>query len=405
MSRTIWFLMLVTSCFVANAASAQSGSAPKPKSVGRSTLHVVYFVPTDRRPEPEYRGRIERMLNDVQSFYRNGMNDRGYGPLTFELNRDAQGALRVYDVAAKGPMRDYDRKSAWKVRAEVKDSLRKQNVDLDREFVVVFQLLLDWQGNKTEEIGSYVGSGDHTHGTAWVYDDAKLDPANLASKEPGGFYNRPCSIGQFNTHYLGGLAHELGHAFGLPHDCESALERERFGRSLMGGGNHTYGQERRGEGKGAFLSPASALPLSVHPLFAPNVPASEKMTCRFAELRAEEAKRTLILSGRLTDGPRVVGMVARNDGVVPKDDYDAIAAATVVDAAGRFRVEIPDSKAGEFVMRLTAYGASGAKRSFAIPYVIERGGRPNLAPFAEHAPLLDATAAFQRNDRAVRSKS
>ena len=85
-----------------------------------------------------------------------------------------------------------------------------------------------------------------------MYDDQRLDPRLLSSKAPGGYYGGPCSLGEFNSHYIGGLAHELGHAFGLPHDCQREAERAKRGLSLMGGGNHTYGQEQRGEGPGTI---------------------------------------------------------------------------------------------------------------------------------------------------------
>jgi hypothetical protein len=51
--------------------------------------------------------------------------------------------------------------------------------------LVIFQVLLERQGDKTIEIGSYVGAGDHYSGTAWFYDDEKLDPGLLGSKSPG----------------------------------------------------------------------------------------------------------------------------------------------------------------------------------------------------------------------------
>lgn len=178
-------------------------------------LRIVYFIPTDRQPEPDYRDRLERVLAEVRRFYREGMERQGHGPLTFELDRDDAKALRVFEVRGKEPMRAYGRNAGGKVRDEVKAALAQQGIDIDRETVILFQLLLTWQGDRAIEIGPFVGGGDAAGGTAWVYDDAKLDTRLLSSKLPGGYYGGPCSLGQFNTHYIGGIAHELGHALPL----------------------------------------------------------------------------------------------------------------------------------------------------------------------------------------------
>ena len=114
-------------------------------------------------------------------------------------------------------------------------ALAKEKLDIDHETIVIFQLLLEWRGNKAVEIGPYVGGGGPRSGTAWVYDDAKLDARLLSSRKPGGYYAGPCSLGQFNTHYIGGVAHEFGHALGLPHDCEPNSDLPRGAARLWAG--------------------------------------------------------------------------------------------------------------------------------------------------------------------------
>ncbi len=149
----------------------------------------------------------------------------------------------VQDVVALSGSCQHPAGHSGKVRKEVKDALARQDIDVDCQTSLIFQVLLAWEGNKATEIGPYVGGGNHLAGTAWVYDDSHLDPRLLGSKAPGGYYGGPCSLGAFNSHYIGGVAHELGHAFGLPHDCQRKAETATRGSSLMGGGNHTYGQE------------------------------------------------------------------------------------------------------------------------------------------------------------------
>src|ERR1700733_8201384 len=56
-------------------------------------LHVIYFTPSDRDPEPNYRERLDAILEDIRTFYRDGMNRAGFGPKTFDFARDAEGKL------------------------------------------------------------------------------------------------------------------------------------------------------------------------------------------------------------------------------------------------------------------------------------------------------------------------
>lgn len=380
-------------------AFVQALVAAQPDDNSRPVLRVVYFTPTDRQPESDRVARLDRIMTEIRQFYREGMKANGYGDLTFELDRTPAGTLRVRDIRGKEPMRAYGRNAAGKVRAEVKAALAADGLDADRETVIIFQQLLDWKDGKAIEVGPYVGGGGPRSGTAWVFDDAKLDPRLLASREPGGYYvSGPCSLGVFNTHYLGGVAHELGHALGLPHERESDKDRPRKGLSLMGGGNHTYGREQRGEGPGAFLTAASALPLSVHPLFTGKRVPPAAVSARLADMNAEAGIGTITLSGQLPGGPRVVGLVAFSDPQDVAGDYDSLTGTCPVGADGRFRVTIGDLKPGDHHLRLVAYGASGDSRSFAFPYRVGRDRRPDVTPFVEGTRLLDAQAAFRRRD-------
>ena len=89
------------------------------------------------------------------------MEAAGYGPKTFRLDRDQQGRLRVDLVRGRHPMRSYGRDASGKVRDEVKAGLARQGIDVDRQTLVIFQVLLHWEGNKATEIGPYVGGGNH----------------------------------------------------------------------------------------------------------------------------------------------------------------------------------------------------------------------------------------------------
>ena len=367
-------------------------------------VRIAYFVPSDREPIRDYRERLDRVMSEVQRFYRDGMNAAGYGPKSFALERDGQDRLLVHVVQGTHPMLTYGRNASDAVRQEVKAALAKQNTDIDRNTWVIFQVLLRWEGNKATEIGPYVGGGSHLTGTAWVYDDERLDTTLLASKAAGGYYGRPCSIGEFNSHYIGGVAHELGHAFGLPHDCQREQDRGR-GLSLMGGGNHTYGQELRGEGAGTFLSSASAMLLAFSRPFAGELTgASRNPDCRWNDFDAQFADAKIVLNGTVAAEPPAFGIVAFNDWAKIPDDYDAVSWTCPVAEDGRFRLEIGELRPGPSQLRLWVCHTNGTTSRFAFDYQVDAAGKPNMDIFRYRLPLEEAVAAYRRRDR-VRAES
>lgn len=393
MPKTLRLLVLYAALQAIGSIRFAAADQPRP------VLRIAYFVPADRQPEPDYQARLERVLSEVQRFYREGMRQQGYGPLTFELDRDDAKALRIFEVRAKESMRAYGRNAGGKVREEVKASLSQRGVNIDRETVLIVQLLLEWQGERAIEVGPFVGGGDAASGTAWVYDDARLDARSLSSKAPGGYYGRPCSLGQFNTHYIGGIAHELGHALGLPHERELPRDTHRRGASLMGGGNHTYGQEKRGEGPGTFLTAAAALPLSVHPLFTGKRDV-RPLDCDITELAATPTEQRLILTGRLSVGqPAVTGIVAYNDPQDVPADYDATGWTSNVDADGHFRLAIADLQPGGYDLRLRAVGATGATKYFRFSYQVNQRGLAQVEPLVERPWLARAREAYRAGDQ------
>lgn len=382
---------------LASPAYAQSRPA-----ADHRPLRIAYFVPTDRQPLPDRVERLDRVMTEVQAFYRQGMADNGHGPLAFNLERDARGHLVIHEVKAQGRMHDYGRNDAEKVINEVKESLRADGLDPDKETVVIFELLLEWKDGKATEVGPYVGGGDFSAGAAWVFDDPLLDPRSLASKQPGGYYGGPCSIGEFNSHYIGGIAHELGHGLGLPHDKERAADGKEHGQSLMGGGNHTYGQNLRGEGKGTFLSSASAMRLARHPLFTGKpVPQGAPPSARILQLESSFNDGKLTLAGRIEAKPSAFGLVVYNDQERIESDYDAVGYTARLSPDGDFRVEIDEFHPGPYELRLAICHDDGRVSAFEFDYNVDGAKRPDLEPFVSFTLLAQAREAFVSRDQAA----
>jgi len=367
------------------------------KLVAQPVLRVAYFIPNDRQPCADFTNRLDAVVKEVQEFYRKGMEANGHGPISFTPDRNADGSLNILLVHGKYPLQQYGRNDSGKVRSEVKAELLKADINMDRETVLLFQVLLEWRGDKATEVGPYCGGGDYRSGTAWVYDDERLDARRLGDLSKGGYYHGYCSIGQFNSHYVGGVAHELGHALGLPHEREG--KNDPRGKSLMGGGNHTYGQEKRKQGRGSFLSAASALPLSSHPLFTGNRSTSEaSCSSKLIDLQTSFKDNTFILSGRLTTKPAARGIAAYNDWETIKDDYDALGLTSSIDKDGAFRFAINELQPGKWALRLRVCHENGGRSSFAFNYTVDAQGKPDLAPLRERWQLSEAARARAAGD-------
>ena len=246
------------------------GDIPQDSHIARK-LHIVYWTPADREPAADYTQRLTRVLKHIQDFYADQMEANGFGRRTIGLDLDAEGLLRIHLVKGQGKTSEYGRPSGAKIRQECLPVLRAAGIRADRETIVIFCNLGFWdeRTRRMRHRSPYYAGGNNVSGTAWQLDEPILDTLRLTDSKPmfDGEYGR-ISMGRHNTIFIGGVAHELGHALSLPHNRERGDQRVAFGTALMGSGNRTYGEEQRGEGRGSFLTFASALRLASHPQFS-----------------------------------------------------------------------------------------------------------------------------------------
>ena len=73
MSRSSWRWW----AFARRRSPLRGGGGRPGADSARPVLHVAYFVPNDREPEPDSIVRLDRVLADVQRFYREGMRQYG----------------------------------------------------------------------------------------------------------------------------------------------------------------------------------------------------------------------------------------------------------------------------------------------------------------------------------------
>ena len=337
-------------------------------------LRVIYFHAKDRQPLKNHIERWNGILLDIQNFYRSEMRELGYGEATISLEKE-NGKLKLHQVQGKAEDKSYSYKSGNKIRREVFEALRAKGLNPDKETLLIVCGLSKTEDKKVTIYSPYYGMGaNHNRGICftadmeWLsVDGLKPDPNNitLQVKEHRGY--EPFSLGRFNTVYIGGTIHELGHGLSLPHNLATREEAKK-GTALMGAGNYTYRKEWRNQGKGSFLTHSSALRLLVHPLFnGESTKTTEAPNLKFRELKIAHFEKQIQIVGKIESEMPAIAMIAYNDrenkgqrGYMVNNNYDATSWTSVISPDKNFEINIADLRSGNHQIRLVVVHANGA---------------------------------------------
>ena len=150
----------------------------------RLIVRLIYFLPSDRKPQPDIDAKMDRLIKEVQQFYAKEMDNHGFGRKTFLFETDARGNAIVHHIRGKFNDAHYHNPSQI-VWTEIEEQF-----DLSKN---IYLTALDISPERID--GSAAGAG--------------------YGKSHWGKVLIPASGGYFN---MGLAAHELGHAFGLGHD-------------------------------------------------------------------------------------------------------------------------------------------------------------------------------------------
>jgi len=371
-------------------------------------LHLVCWTPSDRDFPADYQARLTRIMEHIQAFYENQMEHYAMPNRTIRLKHDGKQVL-LHTVRGNHPTDHYARESGSEIRRECLPVLKEAGIDADNEIIFLLCNLANWDAEKLRftHNSPYYAGGSFRSGTAWQLDSPELDSRNLKLKQPmidDGQYGH-ISLGKHNSIFIGGMAHELGHALGLPH-CTARPDESLKGEALMGSGNRTYGDELRGEGKGSFLTLAHALRLASHPQFSGSVKGlKQQANADLIDLQIESQGKSIEVSGVVKGDPPVYAVVAYFD---PENggDYDATTATAVPSGDGKFSLSsdaLRTGKQGELrLFPLHANGSAAGQMSatkFRYSYMIAADGTPDLTAIQTRQqlqPILNALASGDR---------
>ena len=343
-------------------------------------LHVIVWRCRDRDFPANYRHRLQRVMLHIQNFYQKEMIRHGLGRRSFNLDVQPSGEMVIHEVVGHGNWRDYKKSDGNRIREECAPVLREKGIRIDQETIMIFTNLAEWDPEKKtfSHKSPYYAGGDWRKGVAWQLDSEELDVRNLPRKTPvitDGEYGR-ISLGKHNSIFIGGMAHELGHALGLPH-CRGSSDETQSGTALMGSGNRTYGDEIRNEGNGTFLSRAHALRLAAHPQFSNSLESFRREgQAVFSDLKVVpiDGRKAFRVTGCVEGWPPVYALVGYLDPAGRKD-YDARAITATPDQHGVFTFVCDDLVVGKTAsLRIISCHANGSTTSIQFPYVVQDDG-------------------------------
>ncbi len=274
-------LLAIVLLFSAGPPAARAAD-PIPGLADGYYVRPVYVVASDEdRPlDPEWKAKYQTAMILTQRFYEEEMQRNGYGYRQFNMELEADGRPQIYFVRSKYTRAELEA-SGGNAPGLGQPEL-EQVFDRDKSVVVLMWAYRAWIGGRHVTPGTrggyaFIGDTlslnygspyfpDGTTGSLMRYLSPTVDGQIAIFRDTTIPSNPPDQATNWTTAAiasarLGGMAHEIGHAFGVQHSV--------VGNDLMGYGMYSFGNYFTGSPSSCFIHPGNALHYSNSAFFRP----------------------------------------------------------------------------------------------------------------------------------------
>jgi len=336
----------------------------------KHSIKVVYFHASDQAPLKGWQERLPRTLADVSTYYKEafsrfGLKSKG---LPFEK---VKGEIFIQSIQGDSVSNLYNISSFDSILREIE---RKANgrIHFSTDYVLIINGLCDYGKDSIYYFHSPYGAiGSTKSGVCFVADCEQLDTRLLKDTVQKMTFtemavkDKTCSVAEFNSWYIGGIAHEMGHIFGLPHDFGGQFEFPESETSLMGefGSRHFRDYLWKGE-KTSYFSTASIFQLMSHPVFAgsPNI-NDQLMDFDLTSVKINPTDSSLSVECSFEGSDRPYGVVALFR-PIQLSEYRNCSYSAVLNETNSVKLKLSKVPAGNYPLRFLFLFPNGSVSEF-----------------------------------------